>query len=209
LFQEFIARQLAHPKGWFGRFCIARWLNKANLAMNEFALEQLSTSSEDRILEIGFGGGDLLEKILSTKSSEFVAGVDLSIDMVNVVGHRLRHYIQSGRAEVRSGDIEALPYANGEFTKVCSINTLYFWRNPSVALAECHRVLRPGGEILLCFNSREDLEAWPSHKYGFRLYDLVEVEKLLKSSGFTTIKVASAHDSKQGLFYCVSALSAK
>ena len=175
--------------------------------MNEFTLDQLSTSSEDRILEIGFGGGDLLEKILLTKSSEYVAGVDLSLDMVKVVCRRLRIYIQSGKAEVRSGDIEALPYANGEFTKVCSVNTLYFWRNPTVALAECHRVLRPGGEVLLCFNSRADLEAWPCHKYGFRLYDLVEAENLLKTSGFTTIKVASAHDSKQGLFYCVSGLS--
>lgn len=209
MFQKLIARQLAHPKGWFGRFYIARWLNKANLAMNEFTLQKLSTSSKDRILEIGFGGGDLLEKILSTKSTEYVAGVDLSIDMVNLVGHRLRHYIQSGRAEVRRGDIESLPFADGEFTKVCSVNTLYFWRNPSVALAECHRVLRRDGEILLCFNSREDLEAWPCHEYGFRLYDLVEAEDLLKTSGFTTIKVASAHDSKQGLFYCVSALSAK
>jgi arsenite methyltransferase len=209
LFQKLIARQLAYPKGWFGRFYIARWLNKANLAMSELTLDQLSTSSEDRILEIGFGGGDLLENILSTKSSKYVAGVDLSIDMVNVVGRRLRRYIQSGRAEVRSGDIEALPYANREFTKVCSVNTLYFWRNPSVALAECHRVLMPGGELLLCFNSREALEAWPCHKYGFRLYDLKEAESLLKTSGFTTIKVATAHDSKQGLFYCVSALSAK
>jgi SAM-dependent methyltransferase len=208
LFQKLIARQVAHPTGWFGRFYIAGWLNKANLAMNEFTLQLLSTSSEDRILEIGFGGGDLLEKILSTKSSEYVAGVDLSIDMVNVVGRRLRRYIQSGRAEVRSGDIEALPYANREFTKVCSVNTLYFWRNPSVALAECHRVLRPGGEILLCFNSREALEAWPSPKYGFRLYDLMEAENLLKTSGFTSIKAASAHDS-QGLFYCVSGLRGK
>ena len=83
--------------------------------MNEFTLQQLSTSAKDRILEIGFGGGDLLEKILSTRSSEYVAGVDLSIDMVNLVGHRLRYYIQSGRAEVRRGNIEALPYANGEF----------------------------------------------------------------------------------------------
>jgi len=205
LLQKFIARQLAHPTGWFGSLFTARWLNKANLAMNEFTLERLSTSSDDRILEIGFGGGDFLEKILSTKSSEYVAGVDLSIYMVNVVGRRLRPYTQSGKAEVRCGDIEALPYANGEFTKVCRVNTLYFWRNPSVAVAECHRVLRPGGEILLCFNSREDLEAWPCHKYGFRLYDLLEVENLLKTSGFTTIKAASAHDSKQGLFYCVSA----
>ena len=56
LLQKFIARQLAHPTGWFGRRFTARWLNKANLAMNELTLEQLSTSSEDRILEIGFGG---------------------------------------------------------------------------------------------------------------------------------------------------------
>ena len=171
--------------------------------MNKLTLLQLAVGPEDRILEVGFGGGDLLEKLLSVEPCEYVAGVDLSDDMVSLVGRRLRRYILAGRAEVRGGDIEALPFGDGEFTKLCSVNTLYFWRNPSVALSECRRVLRRDGRIVLCFNAKEELALWPGHKYGFRLYDHAEVESLLKIAGFTDIEVTSARDSEQGVFYCV------
>jgi len=204
LLQKFIARQLAHPSGLCGRMFTARWLNKANAGMNQLMLERLAIKPEDRLLEVGFGGGDLLERILSTRQSEFVAGVDLSTDMVRLARRRLQSYIETGKAEVRCGDIEALPYRDGEFTKLCSVNTLYFWRNPALALLECRRVLRPGGQILLCFNSRDDLESWPIHKHGSRLYEVAEVENLLRVAGFRNIEMASARDAKQGLFYCVS-----
>lgn len=176
--------------------------------MNRRTLEQLAVEAEDRILEVGFGSGDLLEKILSGQPCEFVAGIDLSDEMVRLAGRRLRRYILAGRAQVRGGDIEALPFGDGEFTKLCSVNTLYFWRNPSVALAECRRVLRPHGRIVLCFNAKEELALWPGHKYGFRLYDLAEVECLLKDAGFTAIEVTSARDSEQGMFYCVAGVVA-
>lgn len=204
MLQKLIARQLAHPSGLIGRLFIARWLDKASGAMNKLTLEQLAVEPEDRILEVGFGGGDLLEKVLSARPCEYVAGVDLSEDMVRLAGRRLRRYILAGRAEVRCGDIEALPFGDGEFTKLCSVNTLYFWRNPSVALAECRRVLRRDGRIVLCFNAKEELALWPGHKYGFRLYDLAEVESLLKTAGLTAIEVTSARDSEQGVFHCVT-----
>lgn len=207
MLQKFIARQLAQPSGLFGRLFTARWLDKANARMNQLTLERLAINPEDRVLEVGFGGGDLLEQILTSTQREFVAGVDRSVAMVRLVSRRLRSYIQAAKAEVRCGDIEALPYRDGEFTKLCSVNTIYFWRDPSVALTECRRVLRPGGQILLCFNSRADLEAWPIHKHGFRLYEVAEVENLLRVAGFKTIEVASAEDSKQGVFYCVSGIA--
>ena len=208
MWQKFIARQLAHPSGLIGRLFTARWLDKASFEMNKLTLLQLAVEPADRILEVGFGGGDLLEKLLSSQPCEYVAGVDLSADMVSLVSRRLRRYILAGRADVRCGDIEALPFGDGEFTKLCSVNTLYFWRTPSLALAECRRVLRRDGRIILCFNSKEELALWPGHKYGFRLYDLAEVESLLKTAGFTDIEVKSARDAEQGMFYCVAGVVA-
>lgn len=208
LLQKFIARQLARPTGLFGRLFVARWLDKANVSMNKLTLEQLFLKPEDRVLEIGFGGGDLLERILSTEPGAYVAGVDHSMAMVNVAARRLRRHIRAGRAEVRRGEIEALPYVDGQFTKLCSVNTLYFWRNPSLALFECRRVLKREGRAVLCFNSKDDLMLWPGHKHGFRLYELSEVEDLLKVAGFTSIEVVDARDSEQGNFYCVTGVVA-
>ena len=201
--QKFIARQLANPSGLFGRNITVRGLTKANTPMNKLTLEQLSPQPHDRILEVGFGGGDLLKQILATRSCEYVAGVDRSPDMVRVVKRRLEQYIRAGTLEVRVADIETLPYADGEFTKLCTVNTLYFWEDPSAALKECRRVLANDGSLLLCFNSKEDLEKWPPHKHGFRLYQVAEVQSMLQGAGFSGIEVVSATDSEVGTFYCV------
>ena len=131
----------------FGQLFVSRWLDKANVAMNELALEQLFIQPEDRILEVGFGSGDLLDRILSTRRCLHVAGVDHSVTMVRVVERRLRRYLQAGIIEIRLADIEALPFQDEEFTKLCSVNTLYFWSNPAGALAECRRVLKKDGRI--------------------------------------------------------------
>ena len=58
---------------------------------------------------------------------------------------------------------------------------------------------------MLCFNSKEDLMRWPIHKHGFRLYELTEVEEMLRDAGFDAIEVASGNDPQQGRFYCVAA----
>ncbi len=171
--------------------------------MNKMTLAQLAVSPQDRILEVGFGGGDLLEQIMRSGPPAFLAGLDISPDMVQTVSRRLQGSISHGHLEVRCGDVEAIPYDAPNFTKLCTVNTIYFWRDPAAALAECRRVLRQGGQIVICFNSREDLEAWPIHKHGFRLYEVAEVEALLQAAGFADINVANANDPYQGVYYCV------
>ncbi|MDX6711568.1 MAG: hypothetical protein QOH96_2584 [Blastocatellia bacterium] len=203
LFRRILARQLACPSGLVGRWFTAGWLDRANVAMNRATMEQLRIKEGDRVLEIGFGGGDLLEQILSDGRCEFVAGVDRSIDMVRVVEKRLRR-IDKGKFEVRVGDIEDIPYEDGSFTKLCSVNTLYFWRRPRVAMAECRRVLQHRGRMVLCFNSKENLIGWPIHKHGFRLYELEEVQNMFTDAGFDSVEVVSDSDQVQVRFYCVS-----
>ena len=205
MLHRFMARQLARPSGLFGRWVTSRRLDKRNLLMNQVTLDRLALNASDKVLEVGFGGGYLLEQILSSKPCSYAAGVDLSAEMVRLVGRRLRKYIRSDRAHVREGSIEALPYESEAFTKLCSVNTIYFWPDPIVALAECRRVLKKEGSLVLCFNAKNELERWVGHKYGFRLYELSEVESLLYESGFGSIDVVSAKDAGQGLFYCVSA----
>jgi ubiquinone/menaquinone biosynthesis C-methylase UbiE len=203
--ERFIAKQLAKPSGLFGRFITARLLDKGNLLMNELTLERLGPGSSDRVLEVGFGSGYLIERILTSTQCEYVAGVDLSPEMVKLVKRRVRKYIRNGRVDLRLGSIEALPYADSEFTKLCTVNTLYFWPDPALALAECRRVLTTGGLLVLCFNAKQDLEKWPAHRHGFRLFEIAEIKDLLVNAGFGAIDVAERHDPEQGAFYCVNA----
>lgn len=204
MFQKFISKQFACPSGLYGRLFTARWMEKANTEMNALTLERLAMNANDRLIEIGFGSGFLLERILNSRSCKFAAGVELSNEMVKLVRRRLQRFIDARSAEVMLGDIENLPYKDAEFSKLCSVNTLYFWKSPLTALVECRRVLKSGGLIALCFNSKADLASWPGHVHGFNLYDISEVEEMLAVAGFSQIEVASGNDPEQGLFYCVT-----
>ena len=205
--RRFLSKQLARPTGWFGRFFMARWLEKANVGMNALTIEGLALKADDRILEVGFGSGYLLARVLAEDSCAFAAGVELSRDMVTLGRRRFRGFIGSGKADIVHGDIEHLPFADGEFTKLCTVNTLYFWSDPATALTECRRVLKPGGRIALCFNAKADLAAFLGDTTGFTLYELHEVEALLSGAGFGQISVDTGHDPKQGVFYCVTAIA--
>ncbi len=207
MFRSFFSRQLARPSGLFGRLFTARWLEKANVGMNALTLDELALVEKDRLLELGFGSGYLLERVLANRLCAYVAGADISHEMVKHVSGRLRRYIKAGKADIRYGDIESIPYAAAEFTKLCSVNTLYFWRDPMIALAECRRVLKVGGRLALCFNSRSDLAQWPGHVHGFTLYGLPEVEGLLAAAGFSGIETASRNDKVQGVFYCITGIA--
>ena len=208
MFQAFFSRQLAKPTGLFGRLFTARWLEKANAGMNALTLDSLALVPGDRLLELGFGSGYLLEKVLSHRRCDFAAGVDLSPEMVDRVGARLRAYVDAGKAQIRHGNIEAIPFADGEFSKLCSVNTLYFWRDPQRALAECRRVLAPGGRLALCFNAKSEMLKWPGHVHGFTLYELADVETMLAAAGFSEINTANGDAPEQGLFHCVCAVNA-
>lgn len=207
VFQAFFSRQLARPSGLFGRLFTTRWLEKANAGMNSLTLDSLALGPGDRLLELGFGSGYLLEKVLENRLCDFAAGADISPEMVSHVGARLRAYIDAEKAQIRHGDIEAIPFADGEFSKLCSVNTLYFWRDPQRALAECRRVLTTGGRIALCFNAKSEMAKWPGHVHGFTLYELADVEAMLGAAGFGGITMATGKDPRQGLFHCVSAVA--
>jgi arsenite methyltransferase len=204
MFQRFVSKQLALPTGWFGRLFTAKWLEKNNVGMNSLTFDCLELNPRDRLLEVGFGSGYLLDFVLRENACDYVAGVEISEEMLRLVKKRLRHHIAKGKAALRYGAIEKLPYEDGSFTKLCSVNTLYFWRDPSLALHECRRVLTCGGKLSLCFNSKEDLASWPGHVHGFTLYELDDVTGLLYEAGFSEVKVVEARDDQQGLFYCVS-----
>lgn len=208
MFRSFFPRQLAQPSGLFGRLFMTRWLEKANADMNTLTLKELALDRNDRLLELGFGSGYLLEHVLTNRLCEFVAGVDVSSDMVKHASRRFRPYVKSGKAEIRRGSIESIPYDDGAFTKLCSVNTLYFWQDAALALAECRRVLRPGSQMSLCFNAKSDMARWSGHVHGFTLYELSEVQDMLVAEGFSMIQTVSEIDEQQGLFHCVTGIIA-
>lgn len=164
------------------------WLmNRHNAKMNAFAVQQLEIGPSDRVLEIGFGGGVTLPSLI--KGASFVAGVDLSREMVKWAQTNYSAAVTAGRAEFREGSVEAIPFDTASFGKACTVNTVYFWRSLDAGFTEIHRVLAPGGRVVVGFLPKEwmDRLGYPPDIFTARTSD--EVVAALTGSGFTHTRV--------------------
>ena len=168
--------------------------------MNRLTLAQLDLRADDAVLEVGFGGGDLLAAILSATSGP-VWGADVSAAMVARAKRRFRDI---ERLRVIEASVENLPLPSEWVDKVCSVNNLYFWPDSPAAMRELARVLRPGGRLALCFEPPEELRKWPGHRYGFRLYDETQARALMEAAGFGRIRRAEGRGRKPDRFLCLT-----
>jgi ubiquinone/menaquinone biosynthesis C-methylase UbiE len=180
------AEQLSWPKGLLGRL-IARLMNRHNASMNAFVVRQLELKPSDRVLEIGFGGGVILGRLI--EGAAFVCGVDRSGDMVERAGSRFSGAVSSGRADFKEANVEALPFTNESFGKACTVNTIYFWRSLEAGFREIHRVLRPGGRLVVGFlpKDRMDRLGYPSDIFTTR--EPGDVIAALGAAGFLSASV--------------------
>ncbi|MBX3621173.1 MAG: methyltransferase domain-containing protein [Rhizobacter sp.] len=99
-----------------------------------------------RVLDVGCGAGHL-SFALAPVVQEVVA-VDPSPGMLDAVG---RGAAERGLAQVRTvpGAAEALPFDDGRFCVAASRYSAHHWLHLEAALAEMHRVLKPGGYLLM------------------------------------------------------------
>jgi SAM-dependent methyltransferase len=164
------------------------WLmNRHNARLNAFAIQELKVTAADRVLEIGFGGGLNLPILMS--SAAYVAGLDRSPDVVKRAGARFRAAVSAGRAEFRVGSIEQIPFSAESFSRVCTVNTVYFWQSLDAGCAEIFRVLSPGGRAIIGFLPREHMEkmGMPPDIFTTRTED--EVVAALQRSGFAAPEI--------------------
>lgn len=94
--------------------------------------------------DLGCGTGELAASL-----APFVArviGVDASKPMLAAARRRLE---EAANVELRAGDLEALPIADGELDAAVLFLVLHHVVEPARALAEVARVLKPGGRVLV------------------------------------------------------------
>ena len=105
-----------------------------------------------RVLEVGCGTGEMAERIARELGAEVIA-TDLSPRMVHLSHER--------GLEARVADVQALDFEDGEFDCVVAGWLLYHVPDRRKAIAECARVLRPGGRLVAATQSSTNLsELW-------------------------------------------------
>ena len=137
---------------------------------------------EKEILDAGCGTGSILKQLGNAAKN---VGVDLSPEAVSFCRRR-------GLNNVHQADICALPFDDASFDAVVCSSVLYHqWvKAPAVAVRELHRVLRPGGLLLLnvpalrFLHSAHDEAVMTAHRFNKS-----EIRRLLHDNGFTICRL--------------------
>jgi ubiquinone/menaquinone biosynthesis C-methylase UbiE len=138
----------ARPNGLVGRLA-GRFMLFTN-KQTEVA-DLLDPRPDSRILEVGFGPGGLIRLLRRRIPDGTVRGVDPSADMVAVARR-----VNRGGVELRVGTAERTGYPDESFDVVVSVNNVALWPSLEAGLRELHRVVRPGGTVLIAWHGGRD-----------------------------------------------------
>jgi ubiquinone/menaquinone biosynthesis C-methylase UbiE len=126
-----------------------------------FALERhivLSALTTQRmqgtLLDIGCGPGFLAAKVGLRFPCLKVVGLDVNAHMTSLASARLSR--SRGKYNLVLGDVSSLPISPNSIDIVVSSLSLHHWKDPAAALQEVHRVLAPGGRLVI-FDVRRDV----------------------------------------------------
>ena len=175
-----------------------------NVALNDAAFAALAPTAADRIMEVGFGGGYLLSRLARVVTTGTLAGVDVSPVMVARFRHRYRSLVRASRLDLSCVPAESLPFASGAFTKACTVNSAFYWRDAGRAFEELQRVLAVGGCLVVCQTCPGSLEQKRFAQHGMRLFEAAEMEATLTRAGFKMAFARHAADRHREFFIVVA-----
>jgi arsenite methyltransferase len=185
---NWVVRQLAGPHGLFARG-FARLLNAANAAESARAVQVLAPERHHTALDLGFGGGVALPALLSACADGRVVGIEPAIAMRARALRRWAWAAAEGRLSILDGAAEAIPLAGGEVHRAITMNTVYFWRDVPAGFAELHRVLRPGGRLVVGVAPAAHLRAMGFDEAGYRVAEPEAYAASLRAAGFSVTEV--------------------
>ncbi|MGC1183808.1 MAG: class I SAM-dependent methyltransferase [Candidatus Dormiibacterota bacterium] len=124
--------------GWGRRAVDFSTLSEPSNCREYVAVHQrLDVGEGDRLVDVACGAGLALE--LARLRGAACAGIDASQRLIEIARDRNRG------ADLRVGDMHALPWADGSFDVATSFRGI--WGTTPAALGEIHRVLSPGGRL--------------------------------------------------------------
>ncbi len=185
--RSFLTKQFGNPSGLLGRF-IGNRMARGNVYDAQWTISLLDIQPYHRILEIGFGPGVSPQMASKKASKGLVSGIDHSGTMVQTASKRNADAIQSGRMELKQGDVTSLPYPDKSFDIAYSLHSIYFWQNPVDCLKEIKRVLKPDGLLAITIQPKDRWK--PSvDSTIMTLYFGKDLASLFSDAGYRNIRV--------------------
>ena len=116
----------------------------------DLAMAGIPEDFSGKLLEVPVGTGVLTMPVYKTLPNADITCLDYSADMMKVAQHRAEKMGLSN-VQFRQGDVGALPFEDGSFDLVLSLNGFHAFPDKEAAFQETFRVLKPGGTFCGCF----------------------------------------------------------
>jgi ubiquinone/menaquinone biosynthesis C-methylase UbiE len=180
-------------------------------AMLEEYTGRLELADESELLEVGCGTGAVSRYLATLPGVAHVTGLDPSPLFVE----RACELAGDAPVDFVAGDGRALPLADASFDAVVFHTSLCHMPERERAIAEAHRVLRPGGRIAvfdgdyvtmtMALDARDPLQSCAEAVLEMLVYDpwlMRRIAPLLADAGFADVRVAGhAYTSAGGTDY--------
>jgi SAM-dependent methyltransferase len=149
------------PRDW------AELAEPENLPLYERMLDAGGVGEGTALLDVGCGSGLLLQRAAARGAR--VTGIDACPELLGIGTER------TDAADLREGDLAALPFGERSFDVVTGANAFQFAPDPAEGLAEAARVLHPGGRLVAAvFADPERNEGTALHLAMKQLVERVE-----------------------------------
>ncbi|HVG43594.1 MAG TPA: class I SAM-dependent methyltransferase, partial [Longimicrobium sp.] len=116
-------------------------------------------------VEVGCGQGTLVNHL--APKGALVTGIDMSLGSIARAMAGARELGHADRVRLLRADAERLPFADASFDAALSGGVLHHTPDIRAGIAEIHRVLRPGGTLVLA----ETVEDNPLLRIGRKVHD--------------------------------------
>ena len=96
--------------------------------------------------------------------------------------------IRDGRCQIIEGDVSKIPFEDQSINIVTAFETIYFWSDLETSFKEIYRVLKKGGQFLICnegaFRDHKNIQKW-TDMLDFKVYAPEYLTKICTKLGFT------------------------
>jgi len=172
----------------------AWWTREDGTPHDAFVLANLGKKRSGHLLEIGSGRGAITFKLRDAGWE--VAAIDVNREFIV----HCKRKKDCSKIEFIHETADFLPFRDGVFDSVVSVEVLMHLSDPPRALKEMSRVLRPGGRVILTFlkkysydHIKKSISVAMGHyerKYGrgsvdFRYDSIKDIERYIKDTGLS------------------------
>jgi ubiquinone/menaquinone biosynthesis C-methylase UbiE len=190
---ELQRQQYKRPTGELG-LKLASHMNQHHEALSLWGLSHVNIQPDYVVLDVGCGGGKMVNRLAQDVPQGKVFGIDYSKDMVNYSNNFNKNLVDENRVKILEESVQKMSFPNYFFDLVTAVETYYFWPSLTEGLREIRRVLKPNGKLLLISELTKDGSfekknvKWLKDT-GARVFGLEEIQNEMKLAGYADVHV--------------------